>query len=155
MDSIRYFLLLLAISFSFGGFTFYTAVVVPIGTDVFDATSQGFITRQVTHVLNMASAGTLLMIVWQAWSLRWQLSRTATIVAVIHLSVYTLCLAVLVVLHPQLDALLNHEEFSVHQPDKFYGRHRVYLWVSTFQWLATFGLVWIYCVRPVQAIQQD
>ena len=46
---LRRFVTMAALAFSLGGFSFYAAVVVPTGTQVLDATSQGFVTQQVTR----------------------------------------------------------------------------------------------------------
>ena len=64
MISLRRYLVLLALSFWQGGFTFYAAVVVPVGQEVFGHLRQGFITRQVTVYLNLAGAVALLVLVW-------------------------------------------------------------------------------------------
>src|SRR5258708_34600224 len=53
----RRFLAVAALMFWQGGFTFYAAVVVPIGQNVLGShLEQGFITREVTWYLNIAGA---------------------------------------------------------------------------------------------------
>ena len=65
MRTLRRFLVLLVLMCWQGGFTFYTAVVVPIGTAVLEtALAQGWITRQVTVYLNLAGAAALVMLGW-------------------------------------------------------------------------------------------
>src|SRR5262245_3867703 len=50
------FVVLAAFVFWVGGFTFYTAIVVPIGTGQLTALGQGFITRDVTQRINIAAS---------------------------------------------------------------------------------------------------
>ena len=58
-------------------------------------------------------------------------------------------LAALVLLHPLMDALLDAPRRVVLDGDRFYSLHRVYLIVSTVQWLA--GLVClIWLLQPPQ-----
>src|SRR6266540_2071258 len=65
MSLIRRFLVLVALMFWQGGFTFYAAVVVPVGQEVLGShLQQGFITRQVTNYLNLAGAVALIPLVW-------------------------------------------------------------------------------------------
>src|SRR5947209_19521490 len=65
MVVVRGFLLLWLLMFWLGGFTFYAAVVVPIGTEVLgSAADQGWITRRVTPWLNVAGAVALAGWAW-------------------------------------------------------------------------------------------
>src|SRR5262245_32081778 len=51
------FLAVAVLMFWLGGFTFYVSVVVPVGTKVLKSgRRQGFITREVTHWLNVSGA---------------------------------------------------------------------------------------------------
>ena len=143
MNFIRYYLLLLAIAFSFGGFTFYAAVVIPIASDVFDSTSQGFVTQKVTHVINAASCVSLFLLTWDGVALREIRSRKTNRIYFALLVIYSVCLVSLLVLHPRLDAMIDRGSMSVDEPERFYVHHQAYLWLSTVQWVTTFGLVWI------------
>jgi len=139
----RRFLLLLAIAFSFGGFSFYAAVVVPVGSVVLDPTSQGFVTQQVTHFLNGAAAVMWLLLVWELvaeWKLR---PRRVTKQLSVLAGVLGLCCIVLPVIHPWVDALLDADSFSVSDLEDFYTLHQVYLWFSSLQWLASLAVIWI------------
>ncbi len=51
----------------------------------------------------------------------------------------------LVWLHPLLDQMLVFESEAITDPEKFYGLHRIYLWLSTFQWVAA----WIWLLLSV------
>src|SRR5690348_2646523 len=60
------FLVVMALCFWQGGFLFYAAIVVPIGTRVLGSIlRQGFITRHVTHDLNIAAAAALVLLMWE------------------------------------------------------------------------------------------
>src|SRR5215468_6101686 len=60
---VRRFLVLVALMFWQGGFTFYAAVVVPVGQNELGShLQQGFITRQVTDYLNLSGAIALFLL---------------------------------------------------------------------------------------------
>ena len=144
---VRRFLILAALSFWQGGFTFYAAVVVPVGQEELGShREQGFITRQVTNFLNLAGAAALVPLAWdaaaaedrQAWrrKLRW--------LALVGMAV---TLGVLIWLHPRLDALLDTETREILHHRVFRREHRWYLWVSTVQW----GFALLYLVLGLGA----
>src|ERR1700746_354095 len=65
MTVVRRWLLLWALMFWQGGFTFYGGVVVPVGSAVLGSErEQGFITRKVTNYLNLAGAVALAIWGW-------------------------------------------------------------------------------------------
>ena len=150
IGQLRLFVLIVAIAFSFGGFTFYSAIVVKIGGEVLDATMQGFVTRLVTHVLNIASAITLLVFVWEAIASKNQRKSWANICFFSMLGLYSLCLITLVLVHPRLDALLDPDTFAVANSDRFYVLHRIYLISNSIQWLATLALIALICFTGYQ-----
>jgi len=130
MTLLRRLLVLAALAFWQGGFTFYSAVVVHVGHGVLGRRAQGFVTRRVTDYLNAAGAAALLPLAWDAAAgparrrrLRW------------------LCwggmaasLGVLAWLHVRLDALLDPSALDIRDGPAFYEAHRWYLFVSTAQW---------------------
>lgn len=143
LSQIRRFVNLLLLSFSFGGFLFYASVVVPIGSRVLDTTTQGFVTRQVTNVLNWATAATVCLLFWEALaskSSRSSTGRRGVMVCAIAIASGT---AVLMWLHIRMDGLLNPTDFTVNDSEQFYTLHRAYLWVSTLQWLCSLPVLWI------------
>lgn len=135
-------LLLATFAVWFGGFTFYVSFVVPIGTDVLgSARSQGMITQQVTNWLNLVCGiATLMMLLesFRSWKLA---SRSAKYTQLAMVALIGGLLVGLLVLHPYLDALVDLEKERVIDRTKFYGLHRVYLWLSTFQWIAAW--IWL------------
>lgn len=140
---VRRFLLLLAIAFSFGGFSFYAGVVVPIGSAVLDATSQGFVTQQVSHFLNAAAGVMWLLLVWELVAERKLRPQRVTKQLSVLAGVLGLCCIALPVIHPWLDALLDADSFSISDGEEFYFRHQVYLWVSSLQWLVSLAVIWV------------
>jgi hypothetical protein len=136
------FLVLIALMFWQGGFTFYASVVVPVGQEVLGShLAQGFITQQVTKYLNLSGAVALLALALDlaaaretAWvrRLRWML--WLGMVA---------ALVVLVGLHPRLDQLLVPSTQTILDYEAFIPMHRLYLWVSTVQWGCALGYAWL------------
>ncbi len=134
MRTLRRFLVLLVLMFWQGGFTFYTAVVVPTGTAVLEsALAQGWITRQVTVYLNLAGAAALVMLGWDMLACLDPCARRR----VLRWLVWCLlgaCLVSLVWLHGRLDALMDPVHKVIDSHARFRPLHRWYLWISTCQW---------------------
>lgn len=129
----RRFLVLAALMFWQGGFTFYASVVVPVGQEVLGShQDQGFITRQVTDYLNLAGALCLLPLAWDAAVSRDE-GRRRWFRWISWIGMATI-LAILVWLHGRLDALLDLVNNTILDYQTFRTGHRVYLWLSTFQW---------------------
>ncbi len=129
----------IALSIWLGGFTLYSAVVIPILHDhLGDPFEVGMITRRVTDALNAIGGATLLM----GWLLVFDPSgrpkdrSPAKRLRYAPLAVSTLCLAALVVLHVVMEAKLDTGRLT-----GFYSWHRAYLWMSTVQWLANLALL--------------
>jgi hypothetical protein len=130
---LRRFFVLAALMFWQGGFTFYAAIVVPVGTEVLGSkVEQGRITRQVARSINLSGAVALAVFAWDLAAtrsgrrLRWGrwLSWLGMVVA----------LGVLFVLHDRLDAMFLPDELKILDRPRFIFWHRTYLWVSTVQW---------------------
>jgi hypothetical protein len=131
---LRRFLVLVALMFWQGGFTFYAAVVVPAGHAVLRPSfHQAFVTRLVSLYLNVAGALALVLLAWDTASTsdpcarrrRWRWAAWLGMVV---------ALAVLVWLYPRLDGHMDTENLRILDPDGLGPIHRVYLWVSTAQW---------------------
>ncbi|MBI1916254.1 MAG: hypothetical protein HYS12_16215 [Planctomycetes bacterium] len=131
MATVRRALVLAALMFWQGGFTFYAAVVVQVGHEVLSRRLQGFVTRRVTNYLNAAGAVALPLLAWDAAARPASRRRALRWLCWGGLAV---ALALLVWLHRHLDALLDPAAFAVLDPDAFYPAHRWYLHVSTVQW---------------------
>lgn len=132
--------LLALFAFWFGGFTFYTAVVVPIGTDVLGSSrTQGFVTQQVTHWLNLIGGAALLAFVVDAIWFRHDQSKRHRILLWVLIVGLALLWTGLVFVHPVLDRMLDAENEFISDENSFYQWHRLYLWLSTVQWLLLWG----------------
>jgi hypothetical protein len=130
----RRFLVLVALMFWQGGFTFYAGVVVPVGRDVLGSErEQGFITREVTRYLNLSGGIALAVLGWDAVATadRSRLRRWTRLLAWAGMAA---ALVWLVWLHPRLDALLDPEASRILDRKAFRSGHRLYLWISTVQW---------------------
>jgi hypothetical protein len=130
----RRYLALAALFFWQGGFTFYAAVVVPVGQDELGShLLQGFITRRVTVYLNLAGAIALLPLVWDAIGTRDPAAWRRWLRLLLWLALAA-ALVALYRLHPLLDQYLDPEYRDLSDRRAFRPYHRLYLWVSTVQW---------------------
>jgi hypothetical protein len=142
---LRRFLVIAGLMFWQGGFTFYGAVVVPVGQEVLGShTNQGFITREVSNCLNLAGAIILSVLVWDAAVTRDHCRRRCRWrwFALFGLAV---TLGLLVLLHLRLDKLLDADAFRILDRKTFRREHRWYLWISTVQW----GLALLYLLLTI------
>lgn len=151
MAIFRRFLVFSALIFWQGGFTFYSAVVVPVGQEVLGShREQGFVTRRVTNYLNLAGAIALLLLAWDTGSSGsrgrwWRRVRWGAWGGM------AVALAVLVWLHLGLDALLDPETFRILDRRAFRAAHQRYLLTSTFQW----GCAVLYAALTLRAWREE
>jgi predicted membrane protein len=135
-------LLIASFAIWFGGFGFYAAIVVPVGTDVLgSANAQGMITRRVTESMNVfcaIAAGMMLIELFVSWK-RSRISDRA-VLSMLAIAVLALLIA-LFVLHPMMDQMIDPQSGNISDRKRFYSLHRAYLWISTFQWAA--GWIWL------------
>jgi len=119
-----------------GGFVFYAAAVVPIGTELLGSElAQGLITQRVTHWLNLIGLAFHAIALWEAVvTTGCRRSRLAL------LSASLAGHAALLILHASLDGLLVEGEISRADRPHFRSLHVAYLWTSTGQWIL--GMVW-------------
>jgi hypothetical protein len=137
MQIFRRFLVIAAVAFWLGGFTFYASVVVPVGQRVLGShLQQGVITQQVTHFLNLSCALALLIFAWDnVAGSRGRRPRWLTWLGMLG------PLPVLVWLHQRLDRQFDTDNLGLVDPAAFRSDHRWYLWISAVQW--GFGLVYL------------
>lgn len=128
--ALRRLLMLAALGFWQGGFTFYATVVVPLGEQVLGSSvEQGFVTRRVTNYLNLAGAAALPLLLWDMAATE----RKSRLRAIAWL-VMALALCALAWLHPRLDHFLDAEAMHVLDHQRFYAAHEIYLTVCALQW---------------------
>jgi hypothetical protein len=131
---LRRFLTLAALMVWQGGFIFYTAFVVPIGTEFLgSAAAQGFITRQVTVDINRCGAVALALMAWDLAACP-DASRSRRLARVVLFALMVVAAVALFDLHQRLEALLDVPNEAVLNRAEFRPLHRVYLWVSSAQW---------------------
>ncbi len=136
----RRYLVVAALMFWQGGFTFYSAVVIHIGADVFAShRPQGFVTSRVTNYLNLAGGVALPLLAWDiaaSTAPRWRRYSRVALWAVLAVT-----LGLLVWMHERLDAYLDPVGFVIHEHTEFRQEHSRYLMVSTAQWAAALLLL--------------
>jgi hypothetical protein len=147
---LRRFLAASSLFFWQGGFTFYAAVVVAVGTEVLGKIGQGFITRRVTDHLNLSGGIALALLAWELFTARDPRVARRWARLLLWLAMAG-GLALLFVLHPRMDALLDPEDQSILNHRQFRLMHRVYLWVSTVQW----GCALAYLLLTLRAWQAE
>ena len=148
MRLLRRLLVLAAFAFWQGGFTFYAAVVVPVGQEVLGTHfKQGRITRRVTVYLNLAGAAALLRLVWDAAASADRAALLLRRLRWLALGGMAAGLALLFWLHPQLDELIDLQAGYIPERRAFRTGHSWYLWISTVQW----GLEIVYALLMLHA----
>lgn len=137
---LRRFVVVVALMFWQGGFTFYSAVVVPVGQKVIGQRRQSLVTRAVTNYMNISGAVALLPLAWDLIAARdrrprrrrWRWASWA---------VMAVGLVFLAWLHVSLDEQMGGAEGVIDDRTVFRTGHRWYLWISTVQWAA--GLIYL------------
>jgi hypothetical protein len=120
-----------------GGFTFYGAVVVPVGNEVLGShLEQGLVTRSVTNYLNLAGAVALVLWGWDITSANDAgVGRRRLRCAL--WAVLVLTLGLLAWRHLRLDELLDLDSSRILDRLRFRELHAWYLHISTVQWAAS------------------
>lgn len=128
----------------FGGFGFYASFVVPVGNEVLGSFEQAMVTRQVTFWLNVLGALAGFLMLLESFSKSSFTSNRVKRIQFVSALSMLFMQAILFGLHPQIDAFVELEVGEVKGDyDQFYLLHRLYLWTSTFQWVA--GWIWLGC----------
>jgi hypothetical protein len=141
--SLRRLLVLQVLLLWQGGFLFYTAVVVPVGTTVLgSAAAQGAITAHVTDTLNLIGVLTLLILAAEL-GLTHDPSVRRTTARWWCWWILFVAQGLLLYFHRLLDAFMDPSRTHVVIRPPFYPVHRLYLWASTAQWLVCLVLVWL------------
>ena len=58
-------------------------------------------------------------------------------------------------LHARLSRWLEAVSSSLHSDESFYHEHRIYLWVTSAQWLIGLACLGIWCIRPPASSSAD
>jgi hypothetical protein len=143
MTLLRRFCLLMAIMFWQGGFTFYGAVVVPIGSEVLGShQAQGFVTRSVTNYLNLAGLVAISLWLWDMVSARDSVLKRRRLSWALWL-VLVLTLGLQEWLHVLMEQCLDIELQQILDKARLRYLHVWYLNISTIQWAANLLLIFL------------
>lgn len=134
------FLYQLAFAIWLGGFTFYSAVVIPVLHEELGRFDTGLVTQQVTRALNTTGCVAVFLGWMAAWAERSNECRWISRVRLGLLAATTILLLALLSLHPIMDARLASGSLR-----GFYPLHRIYLNLSTSQWVVNLGLLAVAC----------
>lgn len=130
------FLCLFTLSIWVGGFTFYSAVVIPVLHESLGSLDTGYVTQRVTDYIN--AAGGVALVLW--WLSAWVDCSAGSAVArrtrLILLATTSVLLVGLIALHWIMDGRLESGGLR-----DFYPLHRIYLVASTAQWFVNLGLM--------------
>lgn len=128
---------------------FYGSVVITVGAQVLGSESeQGFVTQSVTNYLN--GAGAVCLTIWGI--VLWR-DKTTWLGWTLWLGL-VLSLAALAILHDRMDQRLAFDSHAV-TGQGFYSLHRVYLTISTTQWLTALALLRLSMHRWRQVDRRD
>ena len=144
--TLRIFLVVAAIAFWLGGFTFYAGVAVPMGVEVLGGhRAFGFVTERVTNWLNVAGVIALAIFAINTF-LDWRISGKALRrTMLITLLVMAAIEVELIILHPIMDAQMVFQPHrDILDEDKFELLHHVYLISTTVQWVM--GMIHVWCI---------
>jgi hypothetical protein len=128
---------IIAMSVWLGGFMFYGGLVIPILDDAFGQLDAGMlVTRHATSRLNIVGFGTLLV-----WSVLIGLEARihplwARNARIFFLMMTAMGLGILVILHMRMSRHLDSQGVRDFKPF-----HRLYLIISTLQWVANMAIV--------------
>ena len=145
--AMRRFLVIAAIAWWLGGFTFYAGIAIPMGVEVLGThRAVGFITQRVTQWLNVGGVIALSILLWNL-ALTWRAHR-GKLLHYTMLVTWLLMAAIeveLISLHPVMDRLLTiHPVRQILDEDRFDLLHHVYLISTTVQW--TLGVIHVWCI---------
>jgi len=143
-------LLLIVFSLFWGGLTFYTGIVIRISHDVLiDPMESGLITQRVTHWLQIAGAVSAFFMLWNAVLVR-KISRKYGFTLITCSLILVCSLVGLVLVHNQLDAVIDVDAMEITNRDAFTISHRRYNQLTTIEWISSL----IYLIFTVAAWRQ-
>lgn len=144
--ALRRLLVIAAVAWWLGGFTFYAGVAIPMGVEVLGShKAVGFITQRVTNWLNFGGVIALAILLANLLLSRdvggkW-IRRTLLITWIL-----MACIEIeLIYLHPVMDRLITtHPHRMILDDDRFELLHHFYLISTTVQW--ALGVVHVWCI---------
>jgi hypothetical protein len=144
IELARRFLVIAAVAFWLGGFTFYASVVIHTGHRVFGSRLEtGFLTQQVTHWLNFSGVITLTILLANGFVDWRHASRWIKSCLWLTWAIMAAVLAALYIMHPMLDRMLDIEAHRFLDRSRFHGLHAAYMNLSTTQWAVGLLHLWL------------
>ncbi len=137
MISTSRILLLITFSLFWGGLTFYTGFVVRISHDILiDPMVGGLITQRVTQWLQFAGVLTVVFMLWNT-VLVGKVSRKYGFTLALCSLILICSLAGLMLVHAQLDAVIDANALEITNRDAFTIGHRRYNQLTTIEWISS------------------
>ena len=128
-------LFLFSFALYWGGLTFYTGFVVRISHDILnDPMDGGLITQRVTVILQILGVVTVVTMLCNAFDVA-RYAKARGITLVVCALVLGLAVAMLFVVHAQLDSVIDADTSEITDRVAFKARHRRYNQVTTIQWI--------------------
>lgn len=138
-----------AIALWFGGFTFYTACVLRIGSKVVGGLTQGFVTQRVMRVLELLAAVMVVAVIIDIATHWKRIGRWLRTLQCVAWSTMAASLIGIVLIHNKMDPLLDPGAFAKPDHEAFSPFHQAYQFISTCMWVAT--VVYVLLVVRVYA----
>ena len=144
LEFAKRFVLMAAFGLWLGGFTFYTAFVIPIGHRHFPGRQFGFLTGEVTAVLGYLSAAAIVLTLinlameWRRIPGGWRWASVGTAMVLLG------TLVAIFLVHAKLDAVLDYHAHRIIDTNPFEPLHERYELLATIQWGA--GLLHLGCL---------
>lgn len=137
------FLVISALGLWLGGFTVYSAFVIRIGHRLVPGARFGFVTAQVTSVLDILAAIAAAAVTVNLVANRRVLTGGLKWIAPAGWVLLVASLVAAFVLHARLDTLLDFTTREINDPTRFQTLHEAYEMTATIQWAA--GLLALWC----------
>jgi hypothetical protein len=136
-------LVVAALGLWLGGFTLYTAFVIRIGHRLVPGGRFGFVTAQVTSVLDVMAAIAALAVTLNLTSTRRALPGRLKWASIAATLLLLATVPVTFVLHAQLNSLLDFKNHAISDPTRFQTLHERYEMTATIQWGLGLLHVWL------------
>jgi hypothetical protein len=144
IELTRRFIVIAAIAFWLGGFTFYASVVIHTGHHVFGSHLEtGFLTQKVTNWLNLSGVITLTILLANGLVDWRQASRHLRTCLWLTWAIMAAILVALSLLHPMLDHVIDIDAHRFVDRSRFHSLHATYMNLSTAQWVAGLLHLWL------------
>jgi hypothetical protein len=137
------YLTIAALGLWLGGFTLYTAFVIRIGHRLVGGGRFGFVTAQVTSVLDVLAAIAVLAVTINLVASRRALTGGLKWTSLASWAILVGGVIAAFAFHARLDALLDVQAREIRDPDRFRALHERYELAATVQWAA--GLLHLGC----------